>query len=221
MERAERGCSRLDNSGRVSPCLRGGSLAQPRRLFAGFSALVNPSTPEEQCQEPPQKRAVTCWGDTKHFHFPEGGCVLCRVPRPRGGLGITRADGEPLSTSSSVFFFDTIAAPATPTITNPGVCVFQGQQEDPRAEMSPGLCPVCGALPASLLLLFLLLGPTGERWLGTVGWGDFRHQGLPPGLLQWANCPCVESATVAVVALKEGASQLPASPGHPHGAFVG
>ncbi|XP_071882292.1 scavenger receptor cysteine-rich domain-containing group B protein [Anas platyrhynchos] len=27
--------------------------------------------------------------------------------------------------------------------------------------MSPGLCPVCGALPASLLLLFLLLGPTG------------------------------------------------------------
>lgn len=70
-----------------------------------------------------------------------------------------------------VFFFDTIAAPATPTITNPGVCVFQGQQEDPRAEMSPGLCPVCGALPASLLLLFLLLGPTGERWLGTVGWG--------------------------------------------------
>lgn len=71
-----------------------------------------------------------------------------------------------------VFFFDTIAAPATPTTTNPGVCVFQGQQEDPRAEMSPGLCPVCGALPASLLLLFLLLGPTGEHWLSTVGWGD-------------------------------------------------
>lgn len=171
MERAECGCSQLDNSGRVSPCLRGGSLAQPQRLFAGFPALVNSSAPEEQCQEPPQKSAVTCWGDVKHLHFPEGGCVLCRVPGPRGGLGITHADGEPVSTSSSVFFFDTIAAPATPTIANPGVCVFQGQQEDPRAEMSPGLCPVCGALPASLLLLFLLLGPTGERWLGTVGWG--------------------------------------------------
>lgn len=36
--------------------------------------------------------------------------------------------------------------------------------------MSPGPCPVCGALPASLLLL-LLLGPTGELWLGTVGLG--------------------------------------------------
>lgn len=123
MERAERGCSRLDNSGRVSPCLHGGSLAQPWRLFAGFSALVNPSTPEEQCQEPPQKRAVTCWGDTKHLHFPEGGCVLCRVPRPRGGLGITRADGEPLSTSSSDFFLtQLLLQPPPPSLTLVSVC---------------------------------------------------------------------------------------------------
>lgn len=77
MERAEHGCSQPDNSGRVSHQLHGGSLAQPWRLFAGFPALVNSSAPEEQCQEPPQKRAVTCWGGMNHLHVPEGGCVVC------------------------------------------------------------------------------------------------------------------------------------------------